>query len=107
MRRLVMYHATTKDHRDHRVPRFALAGAAARIVVTLAATAAARVAGVSRVGFETGLAAESRLLHFEDRSDGAIVVVDDADGTSSLVPAGTNGFLRGVLRGVARERRQH
>lgn len=46
-------------------------------------------------------------LTFVDRNNGA-VEVDDADNgnaTIHVVPAGTNGFLRGVLRGLARARR--
>ncbi len=52
----------------------------------------------------------SRLLRFEDRADGAVLVYDaaahptDADASPLAVETGENGFLRGVLRGFARTR---
>jgi putative photosynthetic complex assembly protein len=46
-------------------------------------------------------------LGFEDRTDGGIQVTDMAAGrpVETLAP-GTNGFIRGALRGLARERRR-
>ena len=52
-----------------------------------------------------------RLLRFEDRADGAVLVFDatanptDINATPIDVATGQNGFLRGVLRGFARTRR--
>ncbi|GGK54940.1 photosynthetic complex assembly protein PuhC [Salinarimonas ramus] len=44
---------------------------------------------------------------FEDRADGAVVVRDAADGDVIRVfDPGTNGFVRGALRGLARERKR-
>ena len=49
---------------------------------------------------------ESRDLQFLDRDDGAVVVIDYLDGdTVEVVDPGTGGFVRGVMRGMARERR--
>lgn len=49
---------------------------------------------------------ESRELQFLDRDDGAVVVLDYRDGgTVDVVDPGTGGFVRGVMRGMARERR--
>jgi putative photosynthetic complex assembly protein len=49
---------------------------------------------------------ESRELRFLDRHDGAVVVLDHPGGDPVEVLApGTNGFVRGVMRGMARERR--
>ncbi|WP_052341560.1 photosynthetic complex assembly protein PuhC [Salinarimonas rosea] len=46
-------------------------------------------------------------LIFEDRADGAVVVRDPADGTVLRVfDPGTNGFVRGAMRGLARERKR-
>ncbi|WP_372426563.1 photosynthetic complex assembly protein PuhC [Salinarimonas chemoclinalis] len=46
-------------------------------------------------------------LIFEDRADGAVVVRDPVDGTVVQVfDPGTNGFVRGALRGLARERKR-
>ena len=45
-------------------------------------------------------------LRFEDRADGAVLVYDVAnDRLVDTLKPGTNGFVRGVLRGLARERR--
>lgn len=49
---------------------------------------------------------ESRNLRFFDREDGAVVIVDDRLGTKiAVLEPGTHGFVRGVMRGMARERR--
>ena len=49
---------------------------------------------------------QSRDLRFADRADGAVLVYDVADGQLTYtLPPGTNGFVRGVLRGLVRERR--
>jgi putative photosynthetic complex assembly protein len=50
---------------------------------------------------------ESRELRFEDRDDGAVAVYEAADGaTVDVLAPGTNGFVRGVMRGLARERKR-
>ncbi len=51
---------------------------------------------------------QSRELAFADRSDGAVVVADAGSGkTVALIETETKsgGFVRGVLRGMARDRR--
>jgi putative photosynthetic complex assembly protein len=51
---------------------------------------------------------ESRRLTFADRADGAVVVADAASGATVAVietETKSGGFIRGVLRGLARERR--
>lgn len=50
----------------------------------------------------------SRPLLFEDRADGAVVVRDGIDESEiEVFGPGTNGFVRGAMRGLARERRKH
>jgi putative photosynthetic complex assembly protein len=46
----------------------------------------------------------SHELRFEDRADGAVLVYEHEQLVDTLSP-GTNGFVRGVLRGLARGRR--
>lgn len=46
----------------------------------------------------------SLALQFEDRADGAVLIYQDARLVDTLPPA-SNGFVRGVLRGLARGRR--
>jgi putative photosynthetic complex assembly protein len=49
---------------------------------------------------------ESHDLRFEDRADGAVLVYDSGDGSLAYtIEPGTNGFVRGVLRGLVRDRR--
>lgn len=48
----------------------------------------------------------ARELRFLDRSDGAVVILDHPEGDAvAVLDPGTNGFVRGVMRGMARERR--
>lgn len=48
-----------------------------------------------------------RDLRFVDRVDGAILVIDaPSDRIVDVLPAGEEGFVRGLLRGLARERRR-
>lgn len=51
----------------------------------------------------------SRDFRFEDRADGALLVYDMAAGKLAFIyPPGSNtGFIRGVMRGLMRERRLH
>jgi putative photosynthetic complex assembly protein len=101
------------EHHDHRfqVPRGALIGAAVLIGLTIAAVGAMRIAGIeptARVP-EPESAIASKALRFEDRPDGAVVIVEaDRDGRERIVrilEPGGGGFVRGVLRSLARERR--
>jgi putative photosynthetic complex assembly protein len=46
-----------------------------------------------------------RELRFEDRSDGSIAVFDGKTGAEVDAVTGQAGFIRGTLRGLARERR--
>lgn len=88
-------------------PRGALLGAAALVGFALLAAAAARVGGLGTSSIPVAEAVQSRELRFEDRSDGAVAVYDGReDRMVALLPPGTNGFVRGVMRGLARERRQ-
>jgi putative photosynthetic complex assembly protein len=51
--------------------------------------------------------AAERLVHFEDASDGS-VVIRDAENSAVLArfPVAEGGFVRGSIRALARERRQ-
>lgn len=47
-----------------------------------------------------------RALHFEDMADGAIGVIDAATGERIDTIQGEQGFMRGALRSLARERKR-
>ena len=85
-----------------RAPLFALGGLA---IVSVIAVAAVRLTGVGAVHVPDAAAVATREFRFEDRPDGSIAVLD-ASGHQLIdtVAPGSNGFLRGTMRGLARER---
>lgn len=95
------------------LPPAALKLCGAIVGITLIATAAARVTGMAPAASPVALrAAEhaepvaSRDLRFADRVDGAVTIDDAGDGRrAGMVAPGTkSGFIRGVMRGLARDR---
>ncbi len=96
---------------DRPVPRGLLLGAAALVAFALVATAAVRVtgAGAARVPDVSAVSPTASVdLRFEDRPDGGVAVYDARGGeVVDVLPPGTNGFVRGVMRALARERRSH
>lgn len=86
-------------------PRGVLIGAAAMIAFAIAAAALYRGTDFAPELRPTA-AVDSKALRFEDRSDGAVVVLDAGTGREIAVLApGAEGFVRATLRGLARERR--
>lgn len=94
-----------------RVPRGALIAAALLIGLTIAAVAVFRIADIDPVAMvpEPNATVESRTLRFEDRPDGAVAVYELTEGEPDRVvhvlETGDGGFIRGVLRSLARARR--
>ena len=65
-----------------------------------------RIGGLGVTEVPTSAPMESRDLLFEDRADGAVVIYQAGHGPAvEVLEPGTNGFLRGVMRSVARARR--
>lgn len=96
------------------LPRGALIIAGAMVLFAFAITAAMRIANVPASASPVALRAAnhmipvaSRNLRFTDRADGAVVIEDtDRHGIASVIePGQQTGFIRGVMRGLARERR--
>lgn len=88
------------------LPRGALIGAAVLVSSSLLMVGVARISGYGPARPPPSAVVESYGLRFEDRNDGAVLIYSAA--TNQLVDTlqpGTNGFVRGVLRGLARERR--
>lgn len=88
------------------LPKGALLAAAALVLFSLAAVTTVRLTGVGGVRMTLPAAVESRDLQFEDGKNGTVLVYDASDRqlVDTLLP-GSNGFVRVVLRGLARERR--
>lgn len=98
---------TARTHGTVTIPRPLLIGAGLLMLLTIV------LAGVvSREKAERAarpvVAEQVRDLRFEDGNDGSVQVFDAQSGlTVAALPPGTHGFVRGTMRGLARERRQH
>lgn len=92
-------------------PRLALIAAAVLMTGSIAAAAIGRNALVNRAEAEASSTVQpliARDLTFFDMENGAVEVRDRGGETVVFVAApGTNGFIRGVMRGMARSRTQH
>lgn len=92
--------------RNNILPRGALIGAAVLVCGSLTLVGVARLTGYEPEKPPASTIVEYSDLRFEDRPDGAIAIYTSADNrlVDTLAP-GTNGFVRGVLRGLVRDRR--
>jgi putative photosynthetic complex assembly protein len=92
--------------RNQPFPRGPLLGAAALVGVSLLLTTVGRVGDVGRTTVPPSTVVAAYDLRFLDRADGS-VVVSTVDGREvGVLDPGTNGFARGALRGLARERKR-
>jgi len=86
-------------------PRHMVFGAAIVVAATLGLVALGveRPLDPARAGVP---ALEARDLRFADRGDGAVVVSDARSGAAiRVLSSGEGGFVRGAMRGLARDRR--
>lgn len=94
---------------DEPFPRGALIGAGLLVALALGAVTAARV-GLLPVSETTrqveaaATPAETRDLRFQDRADGS-VLIESVGGTPAVIEPNSGGFVRGVVRGLVRDRR--
>jgi putative photosynthetic complex assembly protein len=87
------------------VPRPLLIAAGVLVAITIAGAALARHEG-REPSAEVAMV-QSADLAFDDEPDGGVQVRDVALGRAiDTLPPGTNGFVRGTLRSLARERRR-
>jgi putative photosynthetic complex assembly protein len=93
---------------DHPLPRVPLFAAAGLVVITFAAVAIVRLTGIGADAPPLAETVAVRELRFEDRPAGGVAVYDARDGAlvEVLAPGG-DGFVRGAMRSMARERRSH
>ena len=87
--------------------RVPLLAAGALVVLALLAVSAVRMTGVGKVTVPDAPSVSMREFLFEDRSDGSIAILDPRSKRQieTVAPA-SNGFLRGTMRGLARERKR-
>lgn len=88
---------------DH-FPRWFLVGAGALMLFSLAAVAMVRITG-NGPDQKPAPGKLERPLRFEDRPNGDVAVVDARNGELVSLLRGEQGFVRGALRALARERR--
>lgn len=87
-------------------PRGTVVAAAGLIGLTIVAAGVGRLADIGVTRMPAAAPVQSRVLHFADRTDGGVEVTDSEGRVVEIMPGGTNGFARGALRGLARERRR-
>ena len=104
------------DFRGEEFPKGALWGAAALIGATLFVVFGVRLGVLPAPPTTPELRSEnhaqvtvSRDFRFADRADGALVVTDAKTGEVAMLlePGSNSGFIRGVMRGLMRERMLH
>lgn len=86
------------------VPRLPLIGVGVMLAVILAGVVAVSQSGMV-IRAPDAPAVTVRELRFEDRPDGSIAIFDGKTGAEVDAVTGQAGFVRGTLRGLARERR--
>ena len=107
---------TEDDHsHENMVPPAALKAAAALVAFSLLLVVGVRVGAVPHSANASQIRAEEKLrpvaerrLLFADSDDGAVLITDAATKQRvATIGREGSGFIRGVMRGLARERRQH
>jgi len=98
------------DHHDIRVPKGALIGAGLLILFTISTVAIFRLTGLDPTAMipQSEQILEARELKFEDGANGSVIVYESGMAGEyeviHTVPSGEGGFIRGVLRSLARAR---
>jgi putative photosynthetic complex assembly protein len=89
-----------------RIPRWLVLSIAVMLLLVLGGVGVMRLSGFSPT-VPPPAALAQRTLAFADTPDGAVRVSDASTGEVLAELRGEQGFLRGVLRGLARDRRAH
>lgn len=84
-------------------PRWVLLCAGGILAFSLIAVGLVRITGNGPDQLAAAVVTE-RFLRFDDAADGAVVVTDGGTGQTVAVLRGEQGFLRGALRALTRER---
>lgn len=84
-------------------PRWVLWATACLLAFTLISVALIRITGNGPDQLAAATVSE-RLLRFEDRPNGSVAVIDGVTGQLLTTMTGEQGFLRGAIRALARDR---
>lgn len=87
-------------------PRWVLMCAGSVIAFSLISVGLVRLTG-NGPDQRPAAATQERQLRFEDRPDGSIAITDARSGEQVSSVQGEQGFVRGALRALARERKAH
>jgi putative photosynthetic complex assembly protein len=98
-------HVETRADRVDGVPRGLLIGAAVLLAFAFSITLFGRSTDMGALHMPAARPYQTLLLHFADRDDGGITISDASDDSVlQTIAPGTNGFVRSLMRGFARER---
>lgn len=87
------------------IPPKVLIAAGLLLAVTMALVAFGRITGIGKLKTPVADAVRSVEIRFHDTPDGGISVTYGDGRPLTELAAGTNGFIRGVMRSLARARR--
>lgn len=87
------------------LPRGIMIAIGVMIAATLLGIGAVRLSGMSIQEPDASTVAQ-RALRFEDGADGSVIVTDAQTGLVAARITGEQGFLRGAMRALARERKR-
>ena len=86
------------------LPRGVLLAIAVLVLVSLAGTALVRLSGIN-IREPDAATIATRDLRFDDAPDGSVIITDASTGQPAARITGEQGFLRGTLRALARQRK--
>ena len=84
-------------------PRWVLWSVACLLTLTIGSVALVRITGNGPDQLAAATITE-RLLRFEDRADGGVAVIEGETGKLLTIVTGEQGFFRGAIRALARDR---
>lgn len=97
---------TAATHPDIRFRSWPIMAAWAVVALAVLAAAFGRYGGIGTLSVPASPAVQAQDFLFTDTRDGSITVLTAADRQPVLVvPLGEGGFMRGLMRGLARDRK--
>ncbi len=87
-------------------PRWTLVGMALLVLSSIGIASLARQTGIGATGVPDSPTVARADLRFEDRDDGSVLVRNGAGRVLETIPVSADGFIRGTMRSLARQRKQ-